>query len=159
MQVWIATHAKPVIGAVAALAAAVISLITALNVVHWTAAQTSLVSAESAAIIAFVAALAAHFWPGTSQEPVALAASFTALVTATATLGTAFTWWNLSTAQTSALVGVLAAAIGLGSALIARASVTAGKTATTDDQQHRPATPGNASVPQGTERVPSGNVA
>jgi hypothetical protein len=125
---WIASHAKPVIGAVAGVVASVISLITALDIVHWTAAQTSLVSAESAAILAFIAAVTAHFWPGTSKEPVALAASFTALVAATASLGTAFTWWNISTAQTSALVGVLSAAVGLGTSLIARSVVTAGKT-------------------------------
>lgn len=125
MRAWIQSHAKPVIGAAAALGAAVISLLTTLAVVHWTAAQTTLVSAETAAVIALVSALVAHFWPGTKQEPVAVAGSFTAFVTATITLGTGFAWWDISTAQASALVAVVSATLGLGSALIARSQVQA----------------------------------
>lgn len=141
---WIQSHAKPVIGAIAALAASIISLLTTLDAVHWTTTQTSLVSAESAAVIALVTAVIAHFWPGTAQEPVAVAASFTAFVLATLTLGTGFSWWSLSKEQISALVAVLSAAIGLGSALIARSSVKAPKTpavATTAVAQAAPATP------------------
>jgi hypothetical protein len=125
---WIEGHAKPVIGAVGGLAAAMISLITAVGLVHWSAAQTALVSAEAAAIIALISALVAHFWPGTAKEPVAVAASFTAFATATATLGTSFGWWTLSTDQVSAVAAVLTSAIGLGSALIARSTVTAAPT-------------------------------
>jgi hypothetical protein len=125
---WIQSHAKSVIGAVAALAASIISLLTTFNAVHWTPTQTSLVSAETAAVVALFVALIAHFWPGTAQEPVAVAASFTAFVLATLTLGTGFLWWSLSKEQIAALVAVLSTAIGLGAALIARSSVDAKKT-------------------------------
>jgi hypothetical protein len=122
---WLPAHAKNVIAAVGALAAAVISLLTSLNAVHWVAAQTSLVSTESAAVLAFISAVLAHVWPDTKQQPVAVAASLTALVTATVALGTGFSWWTISPAQSSALVAVLSSGVGLGSALVARSKVTA----------------------------------
>jgi hypothetical protein len=120
---WIKSHAQHVLAAAGALATAIITLLPALNVVDWSAPQTALVLAEAAAGIAFVTAAAAHLWPGTPHEPVALAASFTALVTATLTVGTGFSWWHLTQQQTSAMVAVVAAAIGLVTAVFARGAV------------------------------------
>lgn len=125
---WMKKHAKPVIASVAALAAAVISLLTALNAVHWSAAQIAVVTAETAAAIALVTAVAAHFWPETKQEPVALAASFTAFVTGTLTLGTGFSWWALSEAQVASVVAVVSATLGVFSAFLARSQVRARET-------------------------------
>ncbi len=114
-----------VVAAIGTLAVATISLITSLGAVTWSAAQISLVTAETAAVIAFVTAVLAHFWPDTQKQPVAVAGTFTALVTATLTLGTGFAWWTFDQDQSSALVSVVSAVIGLGSALIARNAVTA----------------------------------
>ena len=118
------TQAKAVVAAIGALAAATISLITSLGTVDWSPAQISLVTAEVGASIAFLTAIIAHFWPDTPKQPVAVAATFTALVTATLTLGTGFAWWHFTSAQSSALVGVVSAVIAVGSALIARNLVT-----------------------------------
>jgi len=120
---WMQGNAKQVVAAVGVLAGAIITLLASLEVVHWSATQTTLVAAESAAGIAFITAGIAHFWPGTSKEPVAVAASFTALVTATITLGTGFTWWHISKDQESAIVAVVSAAIGLLTAMFARSKV------------------------------------
>jgi hypothetical protein len=117
-----------VVAAIGTLAAATISLITSLGAVNWSAAQISLVTAEVGALIAFVTAILAHYWPDTQKQPVAVAGTFTALVTATLTLGTGFALWNFTQTQTSALVSVVSAVIGVGSALIVRNMVTAKKT-------------------------------
>jgi hypothetical protein len=117
-----------VVGAIGTVAAAVISLITSLGAVDWSAAQISLVTAETAAVIALVTAILAHFWPNTQQQPVAVAGACTALITATLSLGTGFAWWTFTQAQSSAMVAVVSAVIGLGSALFARSMVTAKKT-------------------------------
>jgi hypothetical protein len=122
---------KAVIAAIGTLAVALIAILTVFKVVDWSAAQTALVTAETAAVIGFVTAIVAHLTPGTSKEPVALAATFTATVSATLALGTGFGWWSLSEQQVSALVGLLTAMIGVGTALFARQYVTAGVTSTT----------------------------
>lgn len=125
---WIEDHAKPVIGSIAGLAASVIALLPALNIVHWSAGQTALVSAEAAAVLGLVTAVVTHFWPGTSKEPVALAATLTAWATATCALGGGFAWWQLTEAQSSALVAVVAAAVGVIGAVAARSKVHADRT-------------------------------
>jgi hypothetical protein len=120
--------AAAVVAAIGTLAAATISLITSLGAVTWSPAQISLATAEVGATIAFVTAVLAHYWPNTKQQPVAVAGAFTALITATLTLGTGFAWWTLTQPQTAALVSVVSAVIGLGSALIARSMVHADPT-------------------------------
>jgi len=122
------TKAIAVVAAVGTLAAATVSLITSLGAVDWSAAQISLVSVDVGAFIAFVTAVIAHLWPDTKKQPVAVAATFTALLTATLTLGTGFKWWTFTDAQSSALVSVIGAIIGIGSALVARNAVTAATT-------------------------------
>jgi len=121
------------VAAIGTLAGATISLITSLGAVDWSAAQISLVTAEVGAFIAFVTAVVAHYWPSSQQQPVALAATFTALITATLTLGTGFVWWSFTQAQTSALVAVVSAVIGLGSSMIARSMVQANPTPSTPE--------------------------
>ncbi len=128
LKAWLPTHAKTVITSIGALAAAVIGVLTSLGAVHWSGAQTSLVSAETAATIAFLSAVVAHIWPDSKKEPVAVAAAFTALVTTTLTIGTGFSWWTLDKEQLSSLTAVVSATVGLGSALFARSKVTAGST-------------------------------
>ena len=100
-------------------------MVTVFNVVHWSAAQTALVTAEAAAGAGFVTALLAHLRPNTSKEPVALASTFTALVAATLALGCGFAWWSLTEQQTGAVVGLVTAILGLGAGLLARQHVTA----------------------------------
>jgi hypothetical protein len=114
-----------VVAALSALAVAVITLVTVFELVHWSAAQTALVTAEVAAVTAFVTALVAHLKPGTKKENVALAATLTATVTATLALGSGFAWWHLTEQEISALAGVVTAILGVGGAVIARQHVTA----------------------------------
>ncbi len=120
---------KNLLVALGALAVAVIGVLTSFSLVEWSAAQTTLVTAEAGAIIGLVSALLAHFWPSTSKEPVALAATFTAAVSATLALGAGFSWWHLTAEQTSALVSLVSAVFGIGGAVVARSLVTADTTA------------------------------
>jgi hypothetical protein len=113
------------LGAPGGLAAAVIVLITAFQLVSWSNAQTALVSAEAAAVIGFVGALVGHLWPESSEEPVALAATFTATLAATLALCAGFGWLSWSQSQITAVMGVTTAIIGIGSALFARQRVNA----------------------------------
>jgi hypothetical protein len=116
---------RAVLGALAALAVSVITLITVFEAVDWSAAQTALVTAEVAAVTGLATALVAHLTPDTPKEHVALAATFTATVTATLALGSGFTWWDLTEQEISAAAGVATAVLGVGGALIARKYVTA----------------------------------
>lgn len=113
------------LGALAVLTGAVVGILTSFEVVHWTAAQTTLVTTEAAAFWAFVTAVVAHFWPNTKQQPVAIAGTVTALVSATLSTGGGFAWWQLTEAQNASLVSLVTTIIAVCSALIARTSVTA----------------------------------
>jgi hypothetical protein len=119
---------KALLGALGALTVAIISFLSGFSIVHWSTAQTTLASTEAAAFWALVAALVAHFWPGTQQQPVAIAGTFTALVTATVSLGIGFSWWNLTQAENAELTGLVSALIAVISALVARSQVTAKST-------------------------------
>jgi len=101
------------------------------KVVHWSPAQTALVTAEAAAVVGLTTALIAHLMPGRPKEPVAVAATFTATVSATLALGSGFGWWSLTEMQTSAVAGVVTAVLGVGGAVLARRHVTAPVTSTT----------------------------
>jgi hypothetical protein len=116
---------KSVAGALGTVALASITIVTVFKAVDWSAAQTALVTAEAAAVAGLVTALVAHLRPGTAKEPVALAATLTATVSATLALGSGFGWWSLTEQQTSALAGVLTALLGVGGAVVARDHVTA----------------------------------
>jgi hypothetical protein len=116
---------KTVIGAVGTLAVALLTIVTVFKVVDWTAAQTALVTAEAAAGAGLITALVAHIMPGRSKEPVAVAATLTATVSATLALGSGFGWWSLTEQQTTAVAGVVTAVLGVGGALLARQHVTA----------------------------------
>lgn len=119
------TWAKGAITAVGAVAVGVLSVLTTFNVVHWSAAQATLATAETAAVLAFLTAVIAHFWPGTSHEPVALAATFTALCSATTALGVGFGWWHWRSEQTAAVNALISAIVGVLGALAARHVVVA----------------------------------
>lgn len=112
-----------------ALTGAVIGLMTSFNTVHWTSAETTLVTAEVAAFWALVAAVAAHLWPQTKKHPVAVAGTVTAFVSATLSLGIGFAWWQLTQAQNASLISLVTAIVAVASALVARSTVTAGTTA------------------------------
>ena len=81
-----------------ALTGAVIGLMTSFNAVHWTSAETTLVATEVAAFWALAAAVTAHLWPQTKKQPVAVAGTVTAFVSATLSLGIGFAWWQLTQA-------------------------------------------------------------
>lgn len=115
-----ATWIKGLFVALAAVATAVITFLTVFNLVHWTKAQTALVSTEAGALIGLAAALTVHLLPYTKNEPVALAATFTAAASSTLALGTGFKWWHLSSEEISALVALVTAIVGIGTALVAR---------------------------------------
>lgn len=74
------SQAERIVAAVLGLIAAVVIALTTSHAVDWTAAQTTLVSVTAGAAGAFVLALYFHLKPGTSKEPAAIGASFTALV-------------------------------------------------------------------------------
>jgi len=116
---------KGVLAALGGLAIALISLLTAFGAVSWSPSQTALATAEVAAVIAFLGACAAHFWPTTQKEPVAVGGTLTALVAATLALLSGFNAWTLSQTEMSALVGVVTAFLAVATALIARTKVTA----------------------------------
>ena len=116
---------KALLGALAVLTGAVVGILTSFDIVHWTAAQTTLVTTEAAAFWACATAVTAHVWPGTKEQPVAVAGTVTALVSATLSLGGGFAWWQLTEAQNASLVSLVTTIIAVFSALIARTSVTA----------------------------------
>ena len=124
--------AVALITALGILAGAIITLVTVFEVVHWSAGETALVTAEVAAIAGLFTAIFRHFKSGTPQEHVAVAATFTAAVSATLALGTGFGWWSMTEQETAALLGVITALLGVGTALFARLRVTAVETATSE---------------------------
>jgi hypothetical protein len=126
--------------ALAALATAGITVLTVFDIVHWSKAQTALASTEAGAVVAFLAAVTLHFLPTTKNEPVALAATFTAAISATLALGTGFLWWHLTANEVSALVAVVTAVIGVGTAIGARGVVT---------PDNGPSTPTASTAPDG----------
>ena len=111
-----------------ALTGAVIGLMTSFNAVHWTSAQTTLAAAEVAAFWALAAAVTAHLWPQTKKQPVAVAGTVTAFVSATLSVGIGFAWWQLTQSQNASLVSLVTAIVAVASALAARSTVTAGTT-------------------------------
>jgi hypothetical protein len=111
-----------------ALTGAVIGLMTSFNAVHWTSAETTLVATEAAAFWALAAAVTAHLWPQTKKQPVAVAGTVTAFVSATLSLGIAFAWWQLTQSQNASLISLVTAIVAVAAALAARSTVTAGTT-------------------------------
>jgi hypothetical protein len=111
-----------------ALTGAVIGLMTSFNAVHWTSAQTTLVATEIAAFWALASAVTAHLWPQTKKQPVAVAGSLTALVSATLALGIGFAWWQLTQSQNASLISLVTAIVAVVSALAARSTVEAATT-------------------------------
>jgi hypothetical protein len=111
-----------------ALTGAVIGLITSFNAVHWTSAQTTLVAAEVAAFWALAGAVTAHLWPQTKKQPVAVAGTVTAFVSATLSVGVGFAWWQLTQAQNASLISLVTAIVAVASGLAARSAVAAGTT-------------------------------
>jgi hypothetical protein len=118
---------EALLAALAALTGAIIGIITSFEIVHWTAAQTTLVGTEAVAFWAFASAVVAHRWPNTKKQPVAVAGTVTAFVSATLSVGIGFTWWQLSETQNASLIGLVTAVIAVVSALIARTAVIAKK--------------------------------
>ena len=117
-----------VLAGLTALTGAVIGLITSFNTVHWTPAQTTLVATEIIAFWALASALTANLWPQTKKQPVAVAGTVTAFVSATLSLGVGFAWWQLTQSQNASLISLVVAIAAVVSALAARSTVKAGKT-------------------------------
>ena len=111
-----------------ALTGAVIGLATSFNAVHWTSAETTLVATEIAAFWALAAAVTAHLWPQTKKQPVAVAGTVTAFVSATLSLGVGFAWWQLTQSQNASLISLVTAIVAVAAALAARSAVTADRT-------------------------------
>jgi len=107
---------------------AVIGLMTSFNAVHWTSGQTTLVATEVAAFWALASVVTAHLWPQTKKQPVAVAGTVTAFVSATLALGIGFAWWQLTQSQNASLISLVAAIVAVVSALAARSTVEAGTT-------------------------------
>ncbi len=117
-----------VLAGLTALTGAVIGLTTSFNAVHWTSAQTTLVATEVAAFWALASAVAAHLWPQTKKQPVAVAGTVTAFVSATLSLGIGFAWWQLTQSQNASLISLVTAIVAVVSALAARNTVETGTT-------------------------------
>ena len=111
-----------------ALTGAVIGLITSFDAVHWTSAQTTLAATEVAAFWALASAVTAHLWPQTKKQPVAVAGTVTALVSATLASGIGFAWWQLTQSQNASLISLVTAIVAVVSALAARSTVKAATT-------------------------------
>jgi hypothetical protein len=111
-----------------ALTGTVIGLMTSFNAVHWTSAQTTVVATEAAALWALAGAVTAHLWPQTRKQPVAVAGTVTAFVSATLSLGIGFSWWQLTQSQNASLIGLVTAIVAVASALAARSTVWADTT-------------------------------
>ena len=107
-----------------ALTGAVAGLLTSFNAVHWTSAQTTLVLTEVAAFWALTSAVTAHLWPQTKKQPVAVAGTVTAFVSATLSLGIGFAWWQLTQSQNASLISLVTAIVAVATALAARSTVT-----------------------------------
>lgn len=116
---------KSLLVALGGVAVAIITLLATFGVVTWSSAQTGLATAESAAVVGFLSACVAHFWPGTTKEPVAVGGTFTALVATTLALLSGFHVWTLTQEEISALMGLVTALIAVGAALFVRNRVTA----------------------------------
>jgi hypothetical protein len=112
----------------ATVTGAVLGLLTSFNVVHWTPAQTTLVAAEAVAFWALAGAVTAHVWPQTKKQPVAVAGTITAFVSATLSLGIGFAWWQLTQSQNASLISLVVAIVAVVSALAARNAVRADTT-------------------------------
>jgi hypothetical protein len=113
-----------------ALTGAVIGLVTSFNAVHWTSAQTTLVATEVVAFWALASAVTAHLCQQTKKQPVAVAGTVTAFVSATLSLGIGFAWWQLTQPQNASLISLVTAIVAVVSALTARSTVKAGTTPT-----------------------------
>src|SRR5690348_10615590 len=86
------TWLTSVLAGLGALAVAVPTFLSAMNIVDWSTPQTAVVSAAAVAWLGLAGAIVAHFWHETKEEPVAIAGTLTAAATATAALGGAFGW-------------------------------------------------------------------
>lgn len=117
-----------VLAGLTALTGAVIGLLTSFNAVHWTPAQTTLAVTEAAACWALATAVAAHLWPQTKKQPVAVAGTVTAFVSATLSLGVGFAWWQLTPSQNASLISLVTSIVAVFSALAAQTSVETGTT-------------------------------
>jgi hypothetical protein len=122
------TKIGTLLAALTVLTGAGLGIVTSFGVVHWTPAQTTLVGTEVVAFWAFAGSVAAHLWPETKKQPVAVAGTVTSLAAATLSLGIGFTWWQLTEAQNASLISLVTAIIAVVSALAARTTVTAGIT-------------------------------
>lgn len=103
---------------------AIITMLITTGVAHWTDPQKAAAFVEVNVVVAMVIAIYAHFDPATSKEPVALASTFTALVTATLLLLVAFAIVHWTRAQVDTIVGTTTAVVALVTLLLARNSVT-----------------------------------
>jgi hypothetical protein len=117
-----------VLAGLTALTGAVIGLLTSFTAVYWTPAQATLAVTEVAAFWALASAVTAHLWPQTKKQPVAVAGTVTAFVSATLSLGIGFAWWRLTQSQNASLISLVTAIVAVASALAARSTVEAGTT-------------------------------
>ncbi|MFW0794943.1 hypothetical protein AAFP30_14120 [Gordonia sp. CPCC 205515] len=113
-------RAPSILAALTVFSTAVFGLCTSFEIGHWTAPQITLIGTELAAFWAFVTAVVAHRAKSTKDQPVALAGTVTALLTATLSLAAGFRWWHFTEAQNAAVTGMLTALIAVVSALVAR---------------------------------------
>ena len=132
-------RSKEGLAALGGLAVAVITVLAVFGWVDWSAAQTALATTEAGTAIGLITALGAHFYPASPREPVAVAATLTAWLSATLALGTGFNWWTLTQEQISALVALVTAVLGVGGAWLARGKVFSAP----PPQERRTASPGS----------------
>jgi hypothetical protein len=107
------------------LANAVLTMLVGTGVVDWTEAQVALVYAEVNTVSALLLALYLHFYPDTKREPVAVAASVTAVAVSTTALLSGFQVWELNDAQNALVVSVVSALVALVATAFARQQVVA----------------------------------
>jgi hypothetical protein len=103
MQLPATKNIATTLGAVAAL---VITILTAFTIVHWTSTQTTDVTLFAGAVVGFIVSLIAHFRPDTVSEPVAVG------------------WWHLDDATVGTVMAAVVAVFGGGATAASRSTVT-----------------------------------
>lgn len=122
------TQAERIVAAVLVLVNAVIVALTVGKAVDWSGAQITQVTVAANALAAFVLAGYFHLKPGTSKEPAAVGASFTALVVSVLYLLDGFDVTHFGKDTIIAIGGAVTAGVLVFATALTRSVVTAGTT-------------------------------
>jgi len=126
MGIFVLTRAR--IAQVVALVVAIVAVLAGFELVHWSVAQSGMVSVEASSFLILVLALQQHFKPNTAEEPVYVAGSISAFSGSTFALLVGFEIVHWSEEQVGLVLGLVAVIITLSTSWAARSEVTAKQT-------------------------------